>query len=288
MILTISNSEYHARPEISNSGLKLLSKSPAHFKAGYSGINPDSARIGTASHSMVLEGGKDVVSIPDNIDVGRASGKDRAWWAEWFEDNHDVTINTKAKAAEWYPEFERLTGKTIVSAQEKDNLDAMYEQYLANHEAVELLEDTEPEISIFQTINGVECKSRPDAHNAARIIDVKTTDDASERGFARACATYGYHRQEAFYCLLHQEQYGNWPVFKFIVQEKTKPFTCVVYELDIAAKENGLWLVERDLELYKQCLESGEWPSYQNNYELSIPLYERPPEIDFLVNGEVA
>ncbi len=274
MILTISNSEYHARSELSNSQLKLFGKSPAHLICGHSGINPNNARVGTSYHAIVLEGGKDCIAITEKR--GRSSKDDRKWWADYFNGEFGATVDTTQKVEFWFPEIERQTGKTIVSAEEKNAIDQMYFSYLDNQEAVDLLEDTEPELSLVNSINGVDCRSRPDAHNRSRIVDVKTCEDASERGFARACAKFGYHRQEAFYSLIHYVEYGDWPQsFKFIAQEKTPPYPCVVYELDDEAKENGIWLVERDLERYKECLESGEWPSYPNNDSLRIPIYEK-------------
>ena len=282
MILTITNSEYHARPEVGNSGLKLFGKSPAHYKAGFSGINPSNARVGTSYHAIVLEGGKDCIAITESR--GRSSGADREWWADYFKGEFGSEVDTKQKVDTWFPEIEKQTGKTIVSAEEKNAIDCMYQSFLSNQEAVDLLEDTEPELTVIQTINGVETKTRPDASNPKRIVDVKTCEDASPHGFARACATYGYHRQDAFYSMSHHAEYGEWPEFKFIAQEKKPPYSCVVYELCIAAKENGAWLVERDLARYRECLESNEWPSYPNNYDLSIPIYDRQPEFESVEN----
>lgn len=280
MILdTLSNAEYHDMPEVSNSGLKLIGQSPAHFKAGFSGINPDNARVGTAVHSYILENGKGVIRITEN-GPNRSSKDDRRWWQKYFLSQFGAHIDTSKRVETWYPEIERQTGSVIVTADEYEQISQMIASFKANEQAVELLKDTRPELSVFNEVNGVHCKSRPDASRIERIVDIKSCADASEQGFGRACARFGYHRQDAFYSVMHRNEHGIWPEFWFIAIEKSPPYSCVCYQLDEEAKENGYLLIERDLETYRQCLESGVWPGYENNSSLSIPIYDSLEVVD--------
>ena len=279
MILEISNAEYHAREEISNSQLKLVGTSPAHYKAGFSRIDPNTARIGTAVHSMILEKGKDVICMPEN-GPKRQSKVDKQWWCDYFKNVLAADIDETSPVAEWFPEIERQTGRTIVTAAEHNEIQAMFDSFKSNELAVELMKYTKPELSLIGEINGIPTRSRPDASCKERIVDLKSCAAASAFEFGRACSKYGYHRQDAFYSLMHHAEYGQWPDFYFIAIEKTAPYSCVVYQLSDQAKENGNYLVERDIELYRQCLETDQWPSFPNNLNLNIPIFEQPEIVD--------
>jgi hypothetical protein len=70
---------------------------------------------------------------------------------------------------------------------------------------------------------------RPDVinHVAGFICDVKTTQDASPRGFRSAVYKYNYHLQAAFYMdMLGVDE------FKFVTCEVNHPYTVVVHTLD--------------------------------------------------------
>ena len=59
-----------------------------------------------------------------------------------------------------------------------------------------------------------------------------------------------------------------------------------IYKLDELALANGIWLMERDIQTYKDCLASDEWPGYDNNLNLSIPIFEEET-FDIIIDGEV-
>lgn len=275
----LSNSEYHALESISKSGLDRIAKSPAHFKAGFQGIGADTARIGTAVHSRILEGSKDMIVAPD---MPRRSAADKQRWDDWFlENGASEPIAAVLKADEQLPEFQRQSGLTVVTQSEKDAIDQMQESVMSNVLAASILEAGVAEQSILFNHNDVDCRVRPDWINPDHIIaDVKSCVDASEHGFRKSCSKFRYHVQDAMYSQGYSAETGVWPRFVFIAVEKTAPYLCAVYELDAAAKENGHWLFERDLETYRECKDSGNWYGYENNFELSIPLWEKPEIVE--------
>lgn len=272
----LSNKDYHRRQEVSNTQLKLMGISPAHFKAGSSDINYHTGRIGTAVHSSVLESWKDVVSIDETRK--RSSKADREWWADYFLSEHGAVVDTTKSATTWFEQFELDTGKLVISAEERIQIDGMLEGLDKNQLACDLLKDTESELSVFNDLFTVPCRSRPDASNKNRILDVKSCPDPSAHAFARDCAKFGYHRQDAMYSMMHDNEYGHEPSFYFIAMGKTKPYQTVVYQLNDDAKSNGAYLIERDLQTLKDCTESGNWPGLDNDLDLSIPIYTPEPE----------
>ena len=279
MIMDLTNAEYHARPEVSNSQLKLIGKSPAHFFAGFSGINPDVARKGTAIHSVILENGNNLISLPED-GPARQSKADRQWWCDYFKSELKADIEPASSAKEWFPEIERQTGKTIVTAAEMAEFNRMLESVNSNEDAVRLLADTIAEQSIIGELNGVPFRTRTDAVKPGTIVDIKSCRDASEWAFARDVAQLGYHRQDYCYSEMHHNEYKTWPEFAFVAIEKSEPYPCAVYVLSERAKQNGAMLVERDLETYLACVKSGVWPGYANNFSLDIPIYDNFETVD--------
>lgn len=274
-----TNEQYHALPSISKSGLDLIAKSPAHFLAGFQGIGAKTARIGTATHSQILEGASGMIVAPD-IPYRSAANKDD--WDDWFAENGATSPIAKAgfKSDDKFPEFERQTGLTVVTESEFNNIKQMHES--AMHKADHLLLNGLAEQSILFNYRDVDCRCRPDFMNTEHhyIVDVKSTKDASERGFRRSVAQYRYHVQQAFYCTGYQVETGHWPEFYFLAIDKSAPFLSAIYKLDSEALEHGLMLMERDIGTYIDCMETGRWPGYEDNHELSIPIWDAPEVVE--------
>jgi PDDEXK-like domain of unknown function (DUF3799) len=133
-----------------------------------------------------------------------------------------------------------------------------------------VLSQGEPELSAFGLVDGVPCKARPD-HWDARLgvtADLKTTADASPAGFAKSVANFRYHVQAAFYTDVMAAAGVTVESFLFIACERNPPFLVGVYVLDSEALEIGRAEYQRDLALYKECVESGSWPGLSERIEL--------------------
>lgn len=242
-------SEYHRLPRASKSGLDKIAISPAHYKCRDSKEPSKAMRIGTALHSLVLEGIAPIVR-PEFAGTGS-----RAARAEWDAAHAGALILSEDEAADVHamsasialhpiagPAFARKDGRAEVSA--------LW---------------TCPE-------TGVECKSRFDWLLPGAIVDLKTSADASAAAFARSVASYRYHCQDAFYsqaaasCGLSVEH------FLFVVVETAPPYAVAIYQLDDEARDIGRRLYLRDLRRLKECRERNEWPGYSTGIEtLSLP-----------------
>jgi len=173
----MSDTEYHARPELSSSGARLLlpeyKGSPKKFV--YAQTHRKTSRafdLGHAVHTKVLGVGAGIVTYPDEhlTPSGNPS--------------------TKAATVEWEEE-QRAAGLTIVSPGDLQKVDAMAEAVLAHPSARPLFEVCEfREVSVFADVDGVPCRARFDAlsgetRNGVYAVDLKTTDDATGDGFVR-------------------------------------------------------------------------------------------------------
>lgn len=112
--------------------------------------------------------------------------------------------------------------------------------------------------------HGLLCKARPDLYVPSLGLcgDLKTTLDASAHEFRRSVASYGYHRQEAFY----RDGFAALDVplehFVFIAVEKAPPYLVAVYQLDEAAVEIGRRQTRDLMARFAVSLVTDSWPGY--------------------------
>lgn len=254
----LTNAEYHARPEVSKSGLDMVRRSPLHFWNRY--LNPDrviepptpAMVTGSALHTRVLE-------------------------PHLFEQEYAVAPHCDRRTREGketWARFEAEAGdKTLLKADDVVQITAMAEA-MHRHPATKLLlKGGKAEQSYFWTDaeTGEKCKCRPDFHSADRriIVDVKTTEDASPAAFMRkSVLTYRYHVQAAFYMQGMPEA----EVFVFAVVEKKAPFAAACYTLPAKLIERGLEDARADLRRIAECRATNTWPGYGDEVqELELP-----------------
>ena len=119
-------------------------------------------------------------------------------------------------------------------------------------------------MSAFWREGDVWCRARYDLLSDVEAFDYKTTDDCSDRGFARAMATYGYHQQAEFYrrglrALGHPAGHRT---MRFICQESEPPYLVQIHTPDDLAMEVAAALNDRALATYAECKRTGVWPGY--------------------------
>lgn len=253
----MSNADYHASPAISKSGLDLIAKSPAHYiHAKQQPHEPTEAMIiGSAFHDAVLlpDTFNDNYAVSEKFDRRTKAGKEAA--AQFDADNK---------------------GKLILNIDQVGDIERMIESINAHEKASILLTGGNPEVSIFwrDADTQIDCRCRPDfIHSSGIMVDLKSTIDASPEAFAKSCANFRYHVQDAFYSEGFYRETGVWPKgFVFIAVEKTAPYAVGVYELDAESRALGRELFTRDLLTYQNSLSSQTWPAYSPDIEtLRLP-----------------
>lgn len=247
----ISNAAYHSTEHLSSTGLKYLAQSPAHFKAYKEGPRETTSAmlLGTAIHSMVLEGEKGEVLL--------APGSTR------------TTKLYKDFAAE-------NPGKILLLEDEWDRMNGAI-QAIRNHPlARAMLSKGRAEHSVFwnDPETGVPCKCRPDfLRDDGVVIDLKTTTDASERAFQSSIMKFKYHWQSAWYLDGLKVAAGiETNQFVHLVVETEAPFGVNLFVLDDASLEKAREDIRRLLGIYSECLHTGEWPAYEASVKnLALP-----------------
>jgi len=96
------------------------------------------------------------------------------------------------------------------------------------------------------------------------VIDLKSTLDASERGFAKSVRQYGYHFQVAYY-LEGLKLAGEKPnTFIFLAVEKKAPYATAAYKVSTAEIERQTYDMFKACRIWKRCIDSGVYPGYSD------------------------
>jgi len=227
-------------------------RSPAHYRAAVDGKSDEPTKamqIGTVAHTAILEPHKlaEIVAIkPDGMSFVTKEGK--AWRAENADkivlDYQEMAdIKNMADAVRRHPSFE------------PSHLDNKIE-------ASVFAEDEE---------TGLPLKARPDlwAEGIGLILDVKTTDDASEEAFLRTIQKFAYHVQAAHYI----EMTGATD-FVFIAVERNAPYAVAAYRLSAEWLELGFETRRRAIRIVHECTAMNSWPAYPTaTTTLALPVW---------------
>jgi exodeoxyribonuclease VIII len=259
----MDNAAYHAHSAISKSHLDLIARSPLHYWARY--FDPDRVtpepspqmRLGTALHTHVLE---------------------LSQWDEEIAVAPAINRLTKAGKEEWAAFVAAAAGKTVITADDAAQVQAMARSVFRHPAAAMLLGlpgKAETTHMWTDAATGLECKCRPDwlTNDGSIVVDLKTTKDASLRGFKQSVANYRYHVQAAWYLHGLEQATGKRPdQFIFICVESTAPYATAVYAADAEMIERGHDQAMRDLAKLAVCKAADSWPSYSDQIEtLSLP-----------------
>ena len=110
-----------------------------------------------------------------------------------------------------------------------------------------------------------------------RIVDLKTTEDASEESFMRSVVKYGYHIQAAYYRGIVEQVLGVRLPFYFVAVEKKAPYLVQVFELDEEAMRIGFDEAQYALKLYDDYRGKPAGPMHDGYSaainKLSLPLW---------------
>jgi len=267
----MSYDEYRAAPGANKSGLDNLHKSPLHYITIKNNPKPPTQAffVGRAMHTLILEPDKfndEYVCIPKDapnrptktqLGVEKPCLKTQrtiAFWEEFDDENSGkIIIKNKQK------------NDTIWGVSDWDMIhlvrDAVMEHPIAN-----ILLQGEVERSMWWVDENTKklCKGRVDVYNESHnvIVDLKSTIDSSYSGFARSIHQYRYFVQDAFYTDGLRKSGLEVKHFIFVCVEKDPPYAVALYVLEPEWIRIGRETYERDLEIYKECHESGKWPSY--------------------------
>ena len=269
----ITNAEYHGRKtHLSSTNVRTHKKNRKQFKYSLTHelVKQTKAMAdGTAVHAFFLERDKfnsDFVIKPA-----------------------DMRLNTKA-GKEWAQEHK---SKIIIDSELGNNLYEMEKSFMDSPARLIYDKQGQSELSYFWDDLGlVKGKCRPDwiSDDGNIVVDIKTTTDASPKGFQKSIANWGYHLQLGWYLRGLQKLGLPAKEFIFIAIEKTPPFSVGVYRANkdmITYANDEINNLVYDID---ESLKSDDFPDYTPEImDLGLPNWMNPkePEYDPNLHEEV-
>lgn len=242
--------DYFAIEAASNSGLKDVRRSPAHYKLREPGTGDTRAKqIGSAIHMALLE--------PDlfakTYHVAEADDRVSAYYKGLAKDLGGAVVLTR-------PESRRIIGMQRAAYANKRF--AGYMKRAGRNELSIVTKDPE---------TGVPIKCRFDRMGDSLFaLDVKKCQDARGDKFAKSISDYGYYMQIPFYEHVWFCETGErLKEFPLIAIEEDSPHGVICHDLDEIALELGRIHYRKALDTYARCLDSGVWPAYEDESEVT-------------------
>jgi exodeoxyribonuclease VIII len=243
----LTRAEYDALPGENWSLLKMMQRSPMHYKfTKEQGFQPmtDPIILGVVTHYATFE--------PEKLDT------------------HVAVWGEKRNSNAWRAFEEENANKTIILVDAFEH--AKQIAAVARKVAGKLLSNLDNEVTIQWTHkNGLPGKGRIDHMSRGYgIIDLKTCRDASPLGFGRSAASLGYHCQAAYYVDGYEAMTGVRLPYTILAVENRAPFAAALYTVTPDHLELGRSIYLPLLDRVKECQERGEWPAYWAGV-LSLP-----------------
>lgn len=249
------DAEYFKAPGVSQSDLKHLLRSPAHYQA----------------HKDEPDESTKAQDFGDQFD--RFLCNPELFHSTLAKKPKGMTFVTRDGKA-WRDE-QLAAGREIIAEADYDKIAGMIDSLWAHPFAREVLENSDLQVAAFAPFilgGRVQRKGKFDIRPRSGnfLADIKSTEDARELHFIRQCWSYGYHIQAGSYLPLNNSAANEArDCFLFIVVEKEKPHGVVIYNMPpesndkrIPTINEGRRIYIEALQKYMECEERGEWPCY--------------------------
>ena len=258
----VSQSDYFARDEVSNSMMKDFRQCGAwtYFHKYVDSSLPetkvsDSMRIGSALHAMICDSHLDIIAgkgessiaiTPSFIGTGsnmeniNLRKKDHRLYMDEWKKKHEGKIFINSE------EFNQILG-----------MKASVSHNPATKEYIDRLTPDRSEVVATNKIKGVDCKAMCDADfsDEGLIIDFKTTRQHLGIEFARdAIFKFGYQYQAAHYCDVFEAER-----FIFIAIRNFPPYESIAFEMPKHMIDQARLINYDTLERIKWCHNMNDW-----------------------------
>lgn len=246
----VSNEDYHSGLGVSSSDLKLVLRSPRHYRYRPVQAPKKHFTVGTLLHAMLLEReqcASRYVVLPEEIS----------------------SLNKNSnKYKEAIAAFKLAAGdRDIVEAKLVKQCSEMAEQAYEHPTVREIVECEFIAESSHYWIDertGLLCKARPDLIAERIMVDIKTTSrNIRDGGFRRDCDAFHYPLSAAYYLDGCEHISGPLDEFLFFVVETEYPYGVRVFGLEYDSYKLGQASYRSGLSTLKHSLESKNFPGYQ-------------------------
>ncbi|MBK5075189.1 PD-(D/E)XK nuclease-like domain-containing protein [Budviciaceae bacterium CWB-B4] len=253
----MSSEQYHADEAIGSTSVKAISVSPANLY-----FNPfkgsKAANIGTAIHAALLE-------------------------PEYFRKAFIFDDSIKSRSSSEYKKLLLTTNEeNIFIGNEVETINRMIDASKLNEDFMDYMATPgRSEVSMFTTCpeTGLKLKCRFDrlSDYLSYPLDVKSCNDASERGFSVAFGKFHYHVQAAFYLYVLKLVTGrDLNQFCFFAQESKPPYRNCMYYIGEDSLELGRKTMMTALCKLKACVDD-DIPKTEGivlaSAEINVPNY---------------
>lgn len=261
----VDEPSYHAdRRAISQSGMKLILQSPAHFR--WQTDNPPEPKkvfdFGSAAHALVLGVGPKIEVLEVEVEATRDGRKQKI-----------IADNMMFRLVQEEAERVRARGNIPLLPADYQHVLAMADKLSEHHAAMELMSEGQAEVTAYaqDPDTGVWVRGRFDHLGPQLVSDYKTSTTSEPDGFLRHALSLGYEIQAATYIGLARACGHPGAAFVWIVQEKEPPYVVTVVVPPAELIERGRYLARKALERYRDCTEAGKWPGYLDDREFATP-----------------
>ena len=280
-IYNMSDEKYFAEPAVSNSDLKKLKRSPAHFKE-YKANPPGPSKAmeaGSALHCAVLEPDDFMdryAVLPDNAPARPTTAMLNAF-AKGSKQQ-----DTSLDRINFWQKFDQMNEGKISLSNDKAAEYLHIGSLIRDHESLApFFTNGLPEQAVFakDPETGLMCKCKPDylamVGSYKVQVELKSTEDARPDGFMKTAYKFGYYQGAAWYStLMEWAGLGRPDLYIFVAFERDAPYGIQVYELSEEALEYGERQFRQALDLYAHCKKNDEWPNYDTSIQpLSLPAW---------------
>ena len=237
-------------PGLSSSGMKTIyHKTPKYYKAMKDKPefkNRDALILGRAVHKYILE--------PDSF----------------FEEYHIFPGDVRKNSAAYKKHVEDGKGKELIKDTVLEQIEGMAESLKNYYNFLGVLRNGMTEHAMFVYDEEFDCVLRVKADSVLkdRVLDLKTTNDASEEGFQKSVATYGYDLQAWLYLRICELGKSKKRMFGFVAVEKEKPY--LVNGIMINPEDISFYtkkVAEEVLKKYSYCVKTGNWFGYEFDWD---------------------
>jgi len=262
-IYELTRAEYDAIDRLRWSDLKVMDRSPAHFRHNLlvKRETTDALALGIATHIATYQ-------------------------PELFR-NEVLPWEGNRSGGEWKIFEAANRERTILKKDAFDLALAMATAVRADKYAGRYVENGKAEQTVLWTYKRhdggeIKLKSRLDfVSRLGALTDLKTARDGSIDKFGRFAYEYGYHGQGAFYQAGLAAVIGEELPYLLIAVEKAQPHVVQIHELKGAALAAGRDLYTRLLDRWWECREANRWPGYADGpVELELPRWAFDSDTD--------
>jgi exodeoxyribonuclease VIII len=249
----LQREDYDSIERVNYSSLKLIGRSPAHYRHGLleEREDTDALKFGRVTRLAVLEPER-FRSLIAVWDGGRRAGKD---WDKFVEQHQGRELLTQEEH------------KRCLDLQQAVRNDARAMRYISGGQ---------PEVTVLWTaeVGGrrIPCKARLDFDTDAALVELKTTRNAEPSAFGRQAHGLGYHVQASWQVDGYARAAGIGKPHVTVSVEKDPPHVVQVYRMPERYLEMGRLEYRTWLDRLVECRESARWPGYADiELELEFP-----------------